>query len=50
MFIEGNITFLKAAYNIIVQLKEIILKKENMEEINNFFEDLEKCTKINKDK
>ena len=50
MFIEGNITFLKAAYNIIVQLKDIILKKENMEEINNFFEDLEKCTKINKDK
>ena len=43
MFIEGNTTFLKAAYNIIVQLKDIILKKENMEELNNFFEELEKC-------
>ena len=50
MFIEGNTTFLKAAYNIIVQLKDIILKKENMEELNNFFEELEKCSKINKDK
>ena len=50
MFIEGNTTFLKAAYNIIVQLKEIILKKENMEEINNFFEELEKCSKISKEK
>ena len=50
MFIEGNTTFLKAAYNIIVQIKDIILKKENMEELNNFFEELEKCSKINKDK
>ena len=50
MFIEGNTTFLKAAYNIIVQLKDIILKKENMEELNIFFEELEKCSKINKDK
>jgi hypothetical protein len=51
MFIEGNMTFVKAAFNIIVQLKDILLKKENMEDLNNFLEELDKYNNIiNKDK